>query len=59
LQWRRQKWIFGEILKDLKMGLSHEIFFKNYELKNLTIFNSTSSLVFICYFLANQKIENM
>lgn len=50
-----QKWIVGEILKDLKMGLSHETFFKNYEPKTLAIFNSTSSLVFVCDFLANPK----
>ena len=46
-----QKWIVAQILKDLKMGLSHETFFKNYDPRTIAIFNSTSSLVFVCDFL--------
>ena len=50
-----QKWIVGIILKDMKIGLSHEIFFKLYENRSLEIFNSTSNLVTVCDFLADPK----
>ena len=53
-----QKWIISIILKDLKIGLSQESFFKNFDIRAVDIYNSTSSLVSVCEYLSdptNQK----
>ena len=50
-----QKWIISIILKDLKIGLSYESFFKNFDLRAVDIYNSTSSLISVCEYLSDPK----
>jgi len=50
-----QKWIISIILKDLKIGLSYDSFFKNFDLRAIDIYNSTSSLISVCEYLADPK----
>jgi DNA ligase 4 len=50
-----QKWIAHIILKDLKVGLSHETIFKNLDPRALDVYNATSSLVEVCNFLRDPK----
>ena len=56
-----QKWIISIILKDLKIGLSYEKFFKYFDTRAVDIYNSTSSLISVCEYLSdpkNQKYSN-
>jgi DNA ligase-4 len=39
-----QKWLVRIILKDLKIGIGHDIILKNYHSEALDLFNSTSDL---------------
>ena len=50
-----QKWIISIILKDLKIGLSSDSFFKHFDLRAVDIYNSTSSLISVCEYLADPK----
>ena len=50
-----QKWIISIILKDLKIGLSYDSFFKNFDPRVLDIYNSTSSLISVCEYLSDPK----
>ena len=50
-----QKWIIGIIIRDLKLSLSHESFFKFYDRRLLEIYNTTSSLIEVCNYLTNPK----
>ena len=50
-----QKWIISIILKDLKIGLSYDSFFKNFYPRVLDIYNSTSSLISVCEYLSDPK----
>ena len=52
-----QKWIISIILKDLKIGLSYESFFKHFDLRAVDIYNSTSSLISVCEYLSNPKSQ--
>ena len=52
-----QKWIISIILKDLKIGLSYDSFFKNFDLRALDIYNSTSSLISVCEYLSDPKSD--
>ena len=50
-----QRWIISIILKDLKIGLSYESFFKNFDIRAVDIYNSTSSLISVCEYLSDPK----
>ena len=50
-----QKWIISIILKDLKIGLSYDSFFKNFDIRAVDIYNSTSSLISVCEYLSDPK----
>ena len=50
-----QKWIISIILKDLKIGLSYESFFKYFDTRAVVIYNSTSSLISVCEYLSDPK----
>ena len=50
-----QKWLISIILKDLKIGLSYDSFFKNFDLRAVDIYNSTSSLISVCEYLSDPK----
>ena len=52
-----QKWIICIILKDLKIGLSQESFFKYFDPRAVDIYNSTSSLISVCEYLSDPKSE--
>ena len=52
-----QKWIISIILKDLKIGLNYESFFKYFDPRAVDIYNSTSSLISVCEYLSNPKNE--
>ena len=52
-----QRWIISIILKDLKIGLSFDSFFKNFDLRVVDIYNSTSSLISVCEYLSDPKNE--
>ena len=52
-----QRWIISIILKDLKIGLSFDSFFKYFDLRVLDIYNSTSSLISVCEYLSDPKNE--
>ena len=39
-----QEWIVKIILKELKLGIGHELILKNYHRDALDLFNSTSDL---------------
>ena len=54
---QEQKWIISIILKDLKIGLSYDGFFKVYNKRTIDIYNSTSSLIEVCNYLSNPKDE--
>lgn len=54
---QEQKWIIKIILKDLKIFLGYENFFKNYDPRTLEIYNNTMSLVEVCNYIANPKDE--
>ncbi len=54
---QEQKWIISIILKDLKIGLSYDGFFKTYDKRTIDIYNSTSSLIEVCNYLSNPKDE--
>ncbi len=46
-----QKWGVHVILRDLKLGISHEAMFKAFDPRALEVYNATSSLVEVCNFL--------
>ena len=50
-----QKWIISIILKDLKIGLSYDSFFKYFDIRAVDIYNSTSSLIAVCDYLSDPK----
>ena len=52
-----QRWIISIILKDLKIGLSYDSFFKHFDLRAVDIYNSTSSLISVCEYLSDPKNE--
>lgn len=52
-----QKWIISIILKDLKIGLSQESFFKYFDPRAVDIYNSTSSLISVCEYLSDPKSQ--
>ena len=52
-----QKWIISIILKDLKIGLSYESFFKYFDPRAVDIYNSTSSLISVCEYLSDPKSQ--
>ena len=52
-----QKWIISIILKDLKIGLSQESFFKYFDPRAVDIYNSTSSLISVCEYLSDPKSD--
>ena len=52
-----QKWIISIILKDLKIGLSQESFFKYFDSRAVDIYNSTSSLISVCEYLSDPKSQ--
>ncbi len=50
-----QKWINYIILKDLKIGFGHESLFKNLDPRALDVYNATSSLREVCYYLIDPR----
>ena len=50
-----QKWFIHIILKDLKIGLSHETVFKNLDSRAMDVYSSTSSLIEVCNYLVDPK----
>lgn len=50
-----QKWITQIMLKDMKIGVGHEVVLKLFHPKSLDVYNSTSSLLEVCNFIQNPQ----